>query len=749
MRPLVAKLLLALLLLVAAPGALPAIALLLPREPGLPPLELKSEVLDVTIEGPVAQVRLAQVFHNPHARVLEGTFLVHLPRGAQVTDFALRINGERVAGEVLEAEQAREIYTDIVRRMRDPGLLEYLDAQTLRFRVFPIPARGDMPVELTFLQTLERDGDLYALELPAGRRANLPAPREVDLRLRVAWPGGTGPVYSPTHKLDLQTAEGVVTGSVADYARPDSRGFRLLVAPAQKELGVHLVAHQPDAAGPGTFLLLIHPPHEGELAKPMPKTVTFVLDVSGSMNEHGKIEQARRALLQCLGALGPEDHFNILTFSTGVEAFRRAPVPATAQERAAAREFVTAIRARGGTNIDEALQRALAQETPNSLHQILFLTDGLPTVGVTDPLLIRKRLEALNTDARRIFALGVGFDVNTHLLDSIADDTRALSRYIAPDEDLELKVSSLFESISHPVLAELVLDFDGAAVHDVYPSQLPDLFLGQNLLILGRYRQHGAARVTLAGNAAGKPWSRTYAIELPQRTDDTTRYASALWANRKVGYLLDEIRRHGESAELRDEVTALAKEYNLVTPYTSFLVIEDERRIETASPLARPSRQFEELSGVRPTPSPAPPGAAPTTDTQNRYRSPQAIDLSAYGTTTGAAGVSVAGDIAARKQAETLAGAPSDNRNARQRLIAGARFRLADGRWTEILEPAERPRVAVAYLSPAWFTLLERFPARREALLLGEQVTLLLADTLVEVGVTGVTDPAALPPSLR
>ncbi|MBX3728101.1 MAG: VWA domain-containing protein [Candidatus Sumerlaeia bacterium] len=749
MRPLVAKLLLALLLLVAAPGALPAIALLLPREPGLPPLQLKSEVLDVTIDGPVARIRLAQVFHNPHARVLEGTFLVHLPRGAQVTDFALMMNGERVAGEVLEADQAREIYTDIVRRMRDPGLLEYLDAQTLRFRIFPIPARGDMPVELTFLQTLERDGDLYALELPAGRRTKMPAPSEVDLRLRVAWPGGTGPVYSPTHKLDLQTAEGVVTGSVVDYARPDSRGFRLLVAPAQKEVGVHLVTHQPDTAGPGTFLLLIHPPHEGELAKPMPKTVTFVLDVSGSMNDHGKIEQARRALLQCLGALGSEDHFNILTFSTGVDAFRRGPVPANAEERAAAREFITAIRARGGTNIDEALQRALAQETPNSLHQILFLTDGLPTVGVTDPLLIRKRLEALNTDARRVFALGVGFDVNTHLLDSIADDTRALSRYIAPDEDLEIKVSSLFESISYPVLAQLALDFEGAAIHDVYPNQLPDLFLGQNLLILGRYRQHGAARVTLAGNAAGKPWSRTYAIELPDRTDDSTRYASALWANRKVGYLLDEIRRHGESAELRDEVTALAKEYNLVTPYTSFLVIEDERRIEPVSPLSRVSYQFEEFSGVRPTPSPAPPGAAPATATQNQYRFTEALDLRDYVTTSGAAGVSVAGDIAARKQAETLAEAPTGSRDARQRLIAGASFRLADGRWTEVLEPAERPRVAVAYLSPAWFALLDRFPARREALLLGEQVTLLLADTLVEVGSTGLTDPAALPPNLR
>ncbi|MDK2971932.1 MAG: Ca-activated chloride channel [Candidatus Sumerlaeota bacterium] len=757
---------------IVLPAATHAVSILMPREPDLPPLEMKSEIIAVAIDGPVARTHLTQVFHNPHPRVLEGTFLVTLPKGAQVTDFVLTMNGEKVHGDVLESGEARQIYTDIVRKMRDPGLLEYVDAQTLKFRIFPIPANGDMPVELEFAQPLERKGDLYSFELASsGRWQSAPAD-ETDLSLQLDWPGGIGVLYSPSHKIEESKKGDGTRVVVPGYSSGEGRPFQLLLAPADKDLALHLIAYQPDTSGDGTFMLMIHPPREGALAKALPKTVTFVLDVSGSMNENGKIEQARVALRQCLGALAPEDHFNIMTFSTGVESFRRAPVPASKEELAAAREFVEGFRAHGGTNIDEALKRAVSQETAGRIHQVLFLTDGLPTVGVTDKELILSHLRDANQDALRVFAFGVGYDVNTHLLDAIAEDTRALSEYVGPEEDLEVKVSTLFDSIAHPVLSDLALDINGVEIRDLFPIDLPDLFLGQDLLVFGRYRGHGTATALLKGNAGDKEYTHEATLRFPETTDGDARYVAALWANRKVGYLLDEIRRNGETRELREEVLELALEYNLVTPYTSFLVVEDaelERdnivrsrfsQTQDYDPMAGTVSQgdvYRVKEGTSPQLSNMPPVVI--TDRVAQRRAGRSGIVGSFGTKASAPGtlqeqtgeksVQFSRDLRVMKGAETLSAASSES-TASVRRIDGETFAFDGERWRQEMQTDDQAKtLKVKYLSDAYFALIDRFPGKTKAITLGEQVTLKLGGYVVEIGAEGVAKADGLPEDLK
>lgn len=742
-----------LICLLAKPAG--AISVLLPEEPGAEPLRMKSEIIRVEIDGPLVHTEVRQVFHNPSPRQREGTLVLSVPEGAQVTDFVMTINGEKVHGDVLEVDEARRIYTSIVRRMNDPGLLEYLDERTMKFRVFPIPANGDMPVELRFAQPLDREGGLNAFELRAPGRWPRLAAEETDLTLAIEWNAALGTVHSPTHELKIDRTKDGKGAEIAvlDYAPRDGRAFQLLFAPEEGGVSMHALAYRPSASLDGTFMLMIQPPPPGTETKRVPKCVVFVLDHSGSM-ANGKMDQARKALNQCLGMLGEEDTFNILAFATGVTGFREEPVPANEEERAAAREFLTGIHPRGGTNIEDALRRAVGQKSGDQITMVMFLTDGQPTVGVTDKGLIMKELESANTGDVRVFTLGVGYEVNTHLLDALSQETRALSSYIEPDQDIELTVSNLFDSISYPVMTGLELSFEGIRPYDVYPTDLPDLFAGNHVTVYGRCKGEGNVSITLKGETADGQVKQSETVVFPDKTGEKRRYVAALWANRKVAYLLDEIRRNGESKELRDEVVALAEEYNLVTPYTSYLVVEEH-----------------ELPGLammsRPTPSPG----APRVMMQGTMSPPHEYDP-AEGTVsagdvwrtqarrsrsigdmaeeTGASSVQAAKEIGERKQATSLANIQAPGERTVRR-VGTETFVLRNGVWSQrdIANRESLETVRVKYLSDAYFALLERFEDQTGAITLGERVELVLCGYLVAIGEDGLEKEAELPEKLR
>jgi Ca-activated chloride channel family protein len=386
-------------------------------------------------------------------------------------------------------------------------------------------------------------------------------------------------IYSPSHAVEIKRdgPHRATASYEAGDVRPDT-DFALYFAPENDEVGLNLLTCK-TGDGDGYFLLLASPGVETKSAKVASKDVAFVLDTSGSMAGK-KLEQAKKALQFCVENLNSSDRFEIMRFSTDVEPLFGQLTEATQQNRERAHNFVKDLKAIGGTAIDDALRQVLASRPANDDRpfMIVFLTDGEPTVGETDEDTVVARVKKENEGRTRVFCFGIGADVNTHLLDKIAEETRAAAQYVLPEEDLELKVSSFFSKITEPVLANPALRVTGGVrISKMYPDPLPDLFKGGQLIVVGRYTGEGAGAVEIEGAVNGQ--SRKFAHDVKFSADaPETEFIPRLWATRRVGYLLDEIRLHGENAELRDEVTELARHYGIVTPCTAYLIIEDETR---------------------------------------------------------------------------------------------------------------------------------------------------------------------------
>jgi len=544
--------------------------------PGVPKpeaLPVKYHHVKVEIVNQVATTHIDQVFLNPHDRDLEGTYIFPLPEEAAISDFALYMDGQRVSGDVLEKEKARRIYEDIVRRMKDPGLLEYIGRNMFQARIYPIPARGERRIELTYHQTLKYDAGVVQYVYPLNTERFSPKPLdEVSLSVKVKSAVPIKTIYSPSHEMDVKLEKNEATcGFEEKNVRPD-RDFVLYYTVSEKDLGLNLLTHKrPDADG--FFMMLISP---GKIDAPaQEKDIVFVLDTSGSMKGE-KLAQVKDALRFCLRGLKKGDRFGLITFATAVNSLKDALSEVNDAEIQSALKFVDVLEARGGTDINSALVKAL-EMLPESKRprMVVFLTDGEPTIGVTNREDILKNVAEGNKAKARIFAFGVGGEVNTILLDKIADTQRGTVEYVKPGENIEIKVSSFFDKISEPVLSDLAIDYGKVKVTDVYPQTLPDLFYGSQITLMGRFSGEGVTAITLIGYVGGKKTSFVFEDNF-KNTERENEFVPRLWATRKIGYLLSEVRLKGENKELIDEIVRLSREYGIITPYTSFLIVDKD-----------------------------------------------------------------------------------------------------------------------------------------------------------------------------
>jgi Ca-activated chloride channel family protein len=543
----------------------------------------------VQIEDQVAVTRVVQTFRNHSDRALEATYVFPVPAGASVKKFTMWVNGKEVAGELVEANKARTIYTDIVRRTQDPGLLEYMGNNLMKLRVFPVPAHGDQKVSLSFTSIAQNDAGLveYVYPLKADAKNALET-FAVEAVIRSQHPIQS--VYSPSHAISV-TRPSDRKAVVGFEGRQDGKNFQLYYTTGAKDVGLTALFHKEDRKGDGQFMLLISPRAELAKKQQVPRDVVFVLDTSGSM-QGARIKQAKNALKYCLRNLGRNDRFGLIHFATSVTRYAEGLQTANKAHLDQAQRWVDGLEAVGSTNIDEALATALAMRPGEAGRNftIVFFTDGQPTIGETNPDQIVKNVLAKNTAGTRIFTFGVGDDVNAGLLDRLADKTRSVSTYVRETEDIEAKVSSLYGKISKPVLTDLTLEMGPNVIltsypatpsepkvklTEMYPPRLPDLFHGSQLVVIGQYHGKGPARLTLTGRVGKETREFVYNVSFPAKTGKDKAFVEDLWARRKVGYLLDQIRLNGQNKELVDEVVRLAKKHGIATPYTSYLVVPD------------------------------------------------------------------------------------------------------------------------------------------------------------------------------
>lgn len=536
-------------------------------------LPIKYHRVQIDIDNQIATISIDQVFRNPHDRDLEGTYIFPLPEEATISDFAMYVDGKRVSGKILDKDKARQVYEDIVRRMRDPGLLEYVGRNMFKARVYPIPKRGEKRVELVYRQTLTYDAGVCKYVYPLSTERFSPEPLEqVAISVKVKSKVPIKSLYCPSHKVDTKVEKFQAScGYEAKNVKPD-KDFVLYCTVSEKDVGLNLVCYR-NPGQDGYFMMLLSP---GELeGRTIAKDIVFVLDTSGSMSGD-KIKQAMEALRFCLNTLGKGDSFNVISFSTDVNPYKDTLVKADRGNVNGALDFVDKFAARGGTNINDVLLFSLKLFTDAKRpRMVVFLTDGEPTTGVTDMEDILKNLAAANEAKARIFVFGVGNDVNTHLLDRMAEVHRGVSEYVVPQENIEVKVSSFYRKISEPVLADIDLDFGKIRTSDMYPITLPDIFKGTQLVLLGRYEGEGATALTLKGYVAGKEKKFVYEDRFPPENKEND-FIPRIWATRKIGYLMSEIRLKGENKELVDEIIKLSKEHGIMTPYTSFLILEKD-----------------------------------------------------------------------------------------------------------------------------------------------------------------------------
>jgi Ca-activated chloride channel homolog len=564
----------------------------------IPPLWVKYHHVTVEIRDQLAKTQIDEVFVNTYPRDLEGTFLFPLPEGAAISEFAMIIGEEKVEGRILDSREARTVYEDIVRRLRDPALLEYIGRNAFQARVFPIPALGEKRIQLTYSEVLKGERGLVRYLYPLNtERFSLQPLEDVALSVRVESRVPIAGVYSPSHRVSVRR-EGPGTATLGyeeKNVRPD-KDFIVYYSVSSADVGLSFL-DCPDPQG-GYFLLLAAPQYIEAGEKVMNKNLVFVLDSSGSMSGK-KIQQAREAARFVIEHLDKDDRFSIIDFDDGVTLFSPDLAAADPANREKARKFIAGVEDSGGTNINEALIRALGMmpvgDRPN---YILFLTDGLPTVGVTGIADILKNVAGANKADSRLVVFGVGYDVNTELLDKLSNANRGTSIYVDETENLEVAVSSTYEKISSPLFADIRLDFQGIDVSQMYPAALPDLFRGSQLVVLGRYRGNGPVSVKLSGKVGME--ARTFTLDGQRLNEDGPYpFLPRLWATRRVGYLLEEIRLHGESKELADEVRNLGLKFGIVTPYTSFLVTEREREgIAAAAPAAQEALTARKVTGA-------------------------------------------------------------------------------------------------------------------------------------------------------
>jgi Ca-activated chloride channel homolog len=689
-----------------------------PRPIPLPrSLPIKSIKIDTKISSQVATTHVEQIFRNDTDATLEGTYLFPIPEQASITEFAIWDGDRRLVGEVRSREEARRIYDEIVRRQRDPGLLEYAGKDLFQASIFPIPPRSDKKLEITYSQVLRAESGTVAYRYPLGTGRQVAEIGTVSGRIELDSKEPLRNIYSPTHVVDVKR-NGDRRSVVTFESGKDPQDFQLFYGLSREDFGVTLLTHR-EPGKDGYYLLMISPKDDWSEEEYAAKDIVFVLDTSGSMSDEGKMEKARAALLYGIRILRPQDRFNVISFAGEERLMERSMIAADDAGRRRGEAFATSLKPAGGTNINEALLAAMKQFQSNDRPKILvFMTDGRPTVGATIPEQILATARNERTQGLRLFTFGVGYDVNTTLLDKMAAENGGVADYVEPKEDLEVKVSNFFTKVNYPVLTDLKLDMAGVETDLVYPRALPDVFRGSQVTLIGRYRNPidlDFVRLQLSGkaNAASKTFLYNN-LRFPLR-EDANDFLPRLWATRRVGWLMEQIRSNGEQQELRDEIVDLGTRYGIVTPYTSYLALEPGAAPVDVTALPRNNRGFSGGQVFSNAPSPAKTTA----------------DMRA---TTGAGAVQQS--KRAREQQETIiVSRDKDSVSSAIKNAGGKTFYLIDGVWTdsEVKTGSTLPETTIKFGSDEYFALLKQKPKLGEFFSLGERVVVVFEGRVYRV----------------
>lgn len=687
-------------------------------------LKIDYQRVNVTIDNQIATTNVDMQFTNEGNGLAEGTFLFPLPHEASVDSLVMYIDGQAIESKILPADEAREIYNEIVRQHRDPALLEYVGRNAIQANVFPVPVGESRRIQFTYTHALSADNGLIGYVFPMNAKTlSNRSIGEMSIRVEVRGNDPIGAIYSPSHNLGINREANSQNSFVASWEAVnfnEPQDFTLFYGLTNEHISVNLLSYIESAGQDGFFMLMVQPPLTLPEGETLPKDVIIVLDQSGSMMGDAW-KQAQASVEYVLTNLNPEDRFNVVLFNSGVRKYANGLE--NSADAQGAIEWVNGQEANGGTNISGALLTALELADIERPTSIIFLTDGLANEGITTtPEIIEAIAEESNANTR-IFSFGLGYNVDTFLLDQLSDNFKGTSAYVTPDQQIDEAVTSLYNKIKSPVLSNVEIDFGDAVVELIYPTALTDLFAGEQITLVGRYRQGiEQMTITLTGDFRGERQSFAYDDLSLRDNSGGQSFIARLWATRHIGELLNTIRLRGEDEELIESIVALSVRYGIITPYTSFLIEEDDilsqigrdRIIGNMSESV--NQDFSQSSGA---------GAVSAAADISALRSSQSGSI-AYPS------------AAPMMEAETISadGGFGEDTPAINLLttINDKTFILIDEIWTDTtFEPDTMTTQQIIFLSDDYFTLLVDNPELGEYLAVGERVIVVFDGTAYEI----------------
>lgn len=561
----------------------------------------------IDVRGLVASATVTQQYANSSTEPIEAVYIFPLPHDAAVYDMEIRIGNRVIRSVVREREEAKRVYTQAKSQGKRAALLEQERPNIFTASVANIMPGDRIDVRMRYVQPLRweagkmrlvfpmvvgpryipgtqavgHQGTGWAVDTDAVPDASriTPPVRNPDNRsghdISVAVdldPGfGATSVQSVSHQVNVRRLDhGRQHVELATGATIPNKDFVLEVQNTESKQPKASLFLSPAAdSGESQFLFAAFPPTVPPKQR-MPVEMLYMIDVSGSM-EGTSIEQARGALLQALDTLMPTDRFGILAFSSGFGEFAAEPLPATADNLAAARRYVQRLQAGGGTEMLPALLHLMRKpQIPGYLRHIILLTDG--DLGNEEEIFAALRSDLGNA---RLYTVAIGSEPNLFLATKMAQFGRGTFTHIADNNEIRSQMARLFESIESPVLTDVKLSFEGVEVADVYPEHLPDLFAAQPLLVYGHITHGRAGKVHLTARAGNDPYEATIAFDAGKATFHPG--ITTLWARQRVEDLMDRFRQADEpgQAEIRKSVITHAIQYHLVTRFTSLVAVEE------------------------------------------------------------------------------------------------------------------------------------------------------------------------------
>jgi len=563
------------LLFIARPAAA---AGLLVAEGGLGGvLKIKSQEVKVTINNGVAVTQVDQVFLNTENRIVEALYTFPVPQRGSVVNFSMWINGREMIGEVLEKQRARQIYESYKQVKRDPGLLEQVDYKRFEMRIFPIAAGAEQHVRVTYCQELDFDHDaatyVFPLATVTDRRADSRTTGHFSLTFELKSETPVVELTSPSHpdqfailKRDnvgyyqaaLEVKEGDLNRDVVlsyQLSRPKT-GIDLITSRTGREDGYFLLTmtagkELEDVAGGSDYV--------------------FVLDVSGSMAVDGKLTASRSSVSAFTNALDKNDRFDVIAFNIAANPLYSKLATPSEETRDEVDKFLASQRAVGGTVLRPALEAAYRYVDEDRPLNVVILSDGMTEQNEQRQLI---DLIAKRPSQATVFCVGVGNEVNRPLLSQLAEDAGGLAAFISQGDDFQRQAQAFRRKLTRPAAKNVKITFDGGEVYDVEPQTLANLYHGQPLRMLGRYRQTGPAKVRVQAEVLGTPLDQTVDVILPDR-DDANPEIERMWASYRVDRLMGDDRRTGSRGNL-DEIVRLCEGYSIAGEYASFIVLEND-----------------------------------------------------------------------------------------------------------------------------------------------------------------------------